>query len=72
MSVLLLLSCGDKMRCWTITIEAFGLTEERLFWGTVDDVTAEAQMLRDISRQRGVDAAVYYSPADKAKSDCQK
>jgi len=69
---LCLVSCSaDKQRCWTIYINAFGLTEQRLFWGTADDVALEAKMLREASENSGVSANIYFEPSDYVKASCR-
>ncbi len=62
---------SEKARCWTIQISAFGLTEERLFWGTAAEVAAEAQTLRDASENAGVQATIYFEPSDYIRSSCK-
>ncbi len=68
---LCLLSCShNDSKCWTVYIEAFGLTEERLFWGTDVEVAAEAQLLRDIAAEKQITAQIYFEPSDMSNSDC--
>ena len=68
---LCLIACSsDGSKCWTIHIEAFGFTEERLFWGTDEEVSVEAQVLRDIAKEKNITAQIYFEPSDLSHNDC--